>query len=419
MHFEILDPSPLVDAPVGFKVAGVPQESRVEVTAVWAHQNVRFAASGHFVATSNGIVDPATQPAFAGTYEGVDPFGLWWSAQTGGPIPRPAGLDTLITELSARVDGFETAFATLQRRKIAQGVRQVEVSDGGLVALFFCPDEQVPLPGVMVFGGSGGGLEGAETTGALLASHGFATLAIAYFGMSGLPAGLVEVPLEYLQSGLRWLLRQPQVRGPQVGVMGGSRGGELALLLGAHFQEVGAVVAKVPSGVMWSGFDANGTKPGVSAWTLDGKALPMMPRDNTQMWAAVKAVRPVVLTPAFLADLEDTALARSAEIPVEHTQGPILLISGRDDAMWPSTPMAEIAVRRARAHGFRHSITHLSYPDAGHFCASPPGLPLPTRSIHPVDRLEYVYGGTPHGNAAARTDSWNASLLFLRKALSI
>ena len=49
-----------------------------------------------------------------------------------------------------------------------------------------------------------------------------------------------------------------------------SRGGELALLLGATYSRIRAVVAYVPSGIVWPSFPPTGH----SAWTLGGKEAP-------------------------------------------------------------------------------------------------------------------------------------------------
>jgi hypothetical protein len=54
--------------------------------------------------------------------------------------------------------------------------------------LFARPAGDGPFPGVVCFGGSSGGLAAAAAWAPVLASHGFATLAIAYFGVPGTPA---------------------------------------------------------------------------------------------------------------------------------------------------------------------------------------------------------------------------------------
>ena len=83
--------------------------------------------------------------------------------------------------------------------------------------------------------------------------HGYTTFALAYFGVEGLPRELVKIPLEYFKKGFDWLRTQDTVDGRRLGVVGGSKGGELALLLGATFPEIKVVVARAPSGTPRAG----------------------------------------------------------------------------------------------------------------------------------------------------------------------
>ncbi|HEX8259840.1 MAG TPA: hypothetical protein VF558_06050 [Rubrobacteraceae bacterium] len=59
------------------------------------------------------------------------------------------------------------------------------VREGGLVGTFFRPSTPGPHPAVIVLGGSDGGLR--EGSAAVIARQGYATLALAYFGVEGLP----------------------------------------------------------------------------------------------------------------------------------------------------------------------------------------------------------------------------------------
>ena len=56
------------------------------------------------------------------------------------------------------------------------GIAREPVRDDGLVGTFFAPADGTARPGVLVVGGSDGGL--SEGMAALLASHGFAVLAL-------------------------------------------------------------------------------------------------------------------------------------------------------------------------------------------------------------------------------------------------
>jgi dienelactone hydrolase len=277
---------------------------------------------------------------------------------------------------------------------------------------------------VLVFSGSGGGLGGlggVESSAALLASHGFATLALAYFRYEDLPAELVDIPLEYFLEGIDWLRKNVPSPPDRVAVMGASRGGELALLLGSTFpNDVAAVVAKVPSGVVWGGLTRDRVAH-LAAWTVGGHPVRWLEGRHTAPDDLPQRDGAIELTPAFnllLAEASRQARAE-AEIPVERAGGPMLLISGEDDAMWPSVTLSEIAVERAEARGARHPLRHLRYPDAGHAFTVPAGLPVARASQHPIDGRYYAYGGTPIGNARANAGAWWEIVRFLEESIGV
>jgi uncharacterized protein len=296
-------------------------------------------------------------------------------------------------------------------------VRQ-PVREGGLVGTLFLPGASAPRAAVLALGGAGGGLsEGAAET---FAKEGFAALALAYFGVDGLPRELVEIPLEYFERAIAWLRRHPEVDARRVAVVGNSKGGELALLLGAAYpRDVGAVVGYAPSPVVWQGIPLDrevyygGPR---SPWALRGRAVPFV------AWARPSAAEMIWITESLLEDrpistrafyeraLRDGTAVAAAGIPVEKIQAPVLLISGTDDRLWPSTRLSEMAIRRleARGHPFPHE--HLRYEGAGHMIA-PPGY-VPNAGW--TNRFEL--GGTPHANEFANADSWPKVLGFLEEA---
>jgi len=98
----------------------------------------------------------------------------------------------------------------------------------------------------------------------------------------------------------------------------------------------------------------------------------------------------------------------AAAIPVEKINGGILLLSGVEDRIGPSTFMAEQIVARLHPNGFGHGVRHLAFPEAGHGIAAPPGEPLTSVA----ERL----GGTVAGNTRARRNGWQALRAFLARS---
>ena len=202
---------------------------------------------------------------------------------------------------------------------------------------------------------------------------------------------------------------------------GAARGGELALLLGATFADVNAVIAYVPSGVLHGPFGPS--EPGDSrpraAWTHRGSPLPHLAQENqtSDLSAIVRRGGETVETPLHLSRLRDADAVARSTIPVERIKGPVLLISGKDDALWPSFTMAEIARRRLEQHRHPFPVVHLAYEGAGHAIYA--GYPVTTQSTsftHPVSGQRHALGGTPRGNAEAAADSWPRLLRFLAQS---
>jgi dienelactone hydrolase len=416
--------SALVDAAADVHVTGCRPRAAVTVRArVDDPQRGRWESAAIFEADAAGAVDLALACPVAGGYATADPFGLLWSLErdpASAPLAGFAGPSGPVdVELAIEVDGAAADRARIRRCFMGPGIAREPVRDDGLVGTFFAPADGTARPGVLVVGGSDGGL--SEGMAALLASHGFAVLALAYFRAEHLPPDLMEIPLEYFETAIRWLGRRPSVAAGGLGVVGRSRGGELALLLAATFPEITTVVGYVPSGVVHAGIAASpaaGAAPR-SAWTYRGKPLPFVPppidgRPPGPTAASPEA--PLELTPMFLRSLEDRAAVEAAAIAVERIRGPVLLISGEDDRLWPSPVLAEIAAARLATH--THPVTHLRYSGAGHMIG-PVGLPATANTIlHPLRGRAMALGGTPAGNAAAAADSWPRVLQFLRTGLA-
>ncbi len=407
----------LIDERVEIGLTGVRPHGAVTIRAQMRDDDNRsWRSHATFRADAQGGVAVAAQAPLAGTYTDVDAMGLFWSmgpetTAEAAPFAKSGLAPTLMT-ITAEVDGQPCAMATLERLFVAPNVRAEQVRAQGLAGTLFRPPGRGPHPRVIVLSGSGGGLP--QGLAALLASHGYAALALAYFSYEHLPAELVTIPLEYFETGMRWLQAQQGVRDDRLGVVGTSRGGELALLLGATFPRVTAVVGYVPSGIVWGGI-AEGEER--SAWTYRGRPLPFAPGLSPAEMEEVYRHEPIPLTPTFLACLRNPAVGEAVTIPVERTRGAILLISGQDDQMWPSTLFSEMVIARLRRQAFAHPYRHLSYTGAGHDIARP-YLPTTVRQArHPFDERLFAYGGNAQDHAAAQAASWLQVLSFLGEQL--
>ena len=407
----------LLDEPVAFRIEGCTPDGEVVVRAAFDLQGTAFRSEGRYTADGDARLDPATAPSTGGSYTGLDPFGLFWSAEPAGPA-NGAAFDPVVVDLHVTdvASGTDTA-GTIERHWLADGASVEEVDDdaGGVHGLFARPAGAGPFPAVVAFGGSGGGLGPAAGWAPLLASRGFAVLAIAYFLAPKLPADLHEIEVEVVDAAVCWLRARPEVddRARPV-VMGQSRGSELALLAAATWPDrIGGAVVFSGSGVVWSALGSGGPVD-AAAWTVGGATVPYVVQGD--MPPPTPDGSPLELTSVYTGLLGERSVA-DAVIPVERIGGPILAVSGEDDAMWPSVLLIEVAERRAQERGFRHRFEHLRYPDAGHTAPGPPGVPVFVSVHHALVDRPMAFGGTRAGVATARADSWPRVVAFLADAL--
>jgi dienelactone hydrolase len=285
------------------------------------------------------------------------------------------------------------------------------VRDGDLVGTFARPEGKGPYAGVLALGGSDGGIP--EYLLRLLVPEGFACLALAYFSTPDTQRALVEVPLERVQHGLRWLLAQPTVaaRDGRVAVVGASKGAELALLVAATFPDlVGPVVAYTPSAVVWAGVDLSlSSGAAQSSWSVGGRPLPFVPYP-TGVAPSIGA-RGMSLRPIYDKGLDDAAAVRRAAIPIERATGPVLLISGDDDGVWPATRMCTLLTDRMRDAGRSAAIRHLRFAQAGHAL-----FPYPRPPDEAPVSMQVDFGGSDESADAAHQVAWPEVVRHLRSA---
>lgn len=355
------------DRPVHVRITGLPPDAPVEVEArATDHQGAGWRGHATFTPGADGTIDLRRDAPAAGTYTGVDGMGLF------AAMAPPDGALDEERFIPERFGFTITVSVRSGRRVLAERDLRRVIRAGGVTeqTLTVAQDEVAgtifrPAPGtsaktpVLLFTGSDGLVD--HWTAALLASHGFPTLALDYFEGAGLPDTLSDVPLEYFVRAARLLDPAGVV------AVGYSRGSEAALLLAdRHPGVVRGAVLYAPNDAVAQGFPDGG-----HAWTQGGRPIPEGP------------------------------------IAVDGVAGPVLAVAGGDDELWPSLTQTERLAQRLPG------LQRLTYPQAGHGVGTFPHLPSGTRSRHPVTGQVYDHGGTPQADAAARSDGWPKVLTFL------
>lgn len=390
------------------RVSGAEPGALVHLTA----RAFEFVGKGSFVAAVDGTIDTGRDAPVSGTYRGVDVDGLLWSAED-SPLPPPAGFDVVVTATS----GDAGATATLARPAMGTGFTLRDVSAGGLPAKFLTRPDAGARGAVLVLGGSDCSLNATLFEAAWVSTMGFDALAVDYCDQ-----GFIErIPLERLEAALDWLGAQQDIDRGRLAVLGGSRGGELALQLAADLPWLRGAVAVAPSSYRWSD-----TRTGDSAaWTRADAGLASIPRRPQEQ--PVPEFLPdgqtgYRFTPVFLGELAAASGAErsAARIAVEDAGAAVLMIGGDDDGLWPSCRFIDDAWNALADAG--HQRTHpldrkLCVPGAGHLIGAP-GYPTADGYSMARPGVVLVLGGTAEGRGHANRAADEAIRAFLQAALA-
>ncbi|NAY91729.1 prolyl oligopeptidase family serine peptidase [Muricauda sp. JGD-17] len=231
----------------------------------------------------------------------------------------------------------------------------------------------VKQPLVVAFGGGDGGndwtrnyLKGKRDS---LNQKGYALLAIGYFKSSGTSRHLDRISLNAIRDTILAVAQHPKIDSSKIVLMGGSRGGELVLNLACRYPEFSGVIAMSAPHVS---FPAITWTANTSSWMYNDKEVPYVPAPFETISPALKGD----LYTAHAMMLEDKEAAKKAEIQVENINGAILILSGKNDELWPASEMSSQIINRLRENDFKHYYQHIQL-DGGH--------------IAPLEHFDLVY----------------------------
>lgn len=397
----------------------------------WVQIPKPLHAWGDFVPDAAGTIDLNRTSPLAGTYAGIDSYGLLWS---GRPINQKAADPFLPVEvdLAALKDGESRILLTrdgiilsqAQLRSVAPpGLHTQLVAEGRINGAFAAPADGKRHPVVILLHGSeGGDRDGARVLAERFAGQGFAAFALNYFAwdlksLDGVPNAHVNQPIELIGAVRDWIAKRPEADISRIGLYGHSKGAEYAEAAAVYLPWIQAVAACVPTDVVWQGYgigdERNRTNPWgdpptqYSSFSWKAKPLPYVPLEgdrtgyynNTAFYEAKRA--------------EHSKRAKAARIPVERARASFLWLGGGRDAVWASGAMARALDRRMDSAGAGDRSELYLYETAGHdICGD--GT-YPTRLW--TNDARDPRAPDLDANGRATVDGWNRVREFFRRKL--
>ncbi|NXJ16522.1 ACOT5 thioesterase, partial [Odontophorus gujanensis] len=399
----------LFDEPLGIAVQGLGPRQEVTLRASLRDEaGELFEAHARYRAADDGELDLARCPALpGGSFSGLEPMGLLWALQprkafwrlVKKDVQTPFRLQLEVLEGHGDDPGRLLAQAQHERAFLRDGVRRVPVREGRIRATLFLPPGPAPFPGVIDIDGLGGGL--CERRASLLANHGFATLALAYYQYEDLIQKPDKLHLEYFEEAVNYMLQHTQVvKGPGIGLLGYSKGGDLSLAMAAFLKNITAV-ASINGPVAITVFPL----------CYKDKSIPPLLYDEKR----VKVYDDNILDYSDCGFDPFKAPGNQSLIPLEKAEAHLLLIAGQDDRIVNNKYFATEAFKYLQARG-KENVQTLIYPGAGH-CIEPPFSPFYPIGNHPIFHKRAVLGGELTAYSKAQVHAWLQILAFFHKHL--
>ncbi|XP_068595284.1 peroxisomal succinyl-coenzyme A thioesterase-like [Brachionichthys hirsutus] len=369
----------------------------------------------HYTTSATGTVNVSEDPSLGGTYCGVEQMGLLWSLRpVAGSSPwirlRKTNVQIPLVFTISVYQGHQTggfvdllplAGVVVERWYMAPDVQRIPITEDGVTAALFLPSGPGPFPGVLDLWGGGGKL--VEYRAAMLASHGFASLALDYLTPKVTLETGKMVDSDYFEAAYGVLRQHPRVLGSRIAMVGLSFGTSVTLKVAAYSELIKLRCVVCISGSHVQPVD--GSIKEMMSFLRENAAKARITDDNQVIWRDL--LLPIPTDPTLKVD-------------VGRLQCPLLLVVGEDDQNWPARESAtDIKAMMERA-GNCHLLTVLQYPNAGHLI-EPPYTPLTRSSFFKSATSDQksitLWGGETVAHSRAQEDAWRKMLVFLRENL--
>lgn len=424
MRILIDKPISMCDEKIRVSFEDLPQNSIITVTAESSDyycinastktgMGTIWHSKGCYKSSACGTLNLTKDASTGGSYTGTHGMGLFYrmkptkrkEAKLATNLRAIAVQKSYHIKLSVFFEEEKLGESTIERKFQADNIIHQDINQENLVARFFKEPQKRNQPAIIVLSGSDGRIEKAQNIAQLFASHGYASLAVCYFGLVGTSDCLSQIPLELIEKAIAFLKQQPEVNTQKIAVYGRSKGGELALLAGSEFPELSCVIANTPSSFIMEGLTAKNRNSKTSSWTYKKHDFPYIP---FKIWDFIPFVlKKILFNQQDLASPFSKIIhrknAEKARIKIENVQGSILLLSSELDEVWPSTLFCTQALTHLKKYNFSYVYKHKNYLHSGH---------LLTIAYQPIPRYTSQNWDKQLKDSVA---SWEETLLFLKQ----
>ncbi len=378
---------------IGLRFDGLEPGTHALVTAerYSSRQDALYASAALYRVSAAGDIDPSRDAPIAAPWTSPGEQHLFQTVTASPADPalededplRSMGWRTVRINLDADLDGIadDTTHIVLARSTIETDRTLLGEDHPGAFLLTPLDHAPSPRPAIIVLGGSEGNDSAARDLAPRWASRGYAVVGLPYYSpawgdqpqqIPGLPRAFADIPIDRLGSVRDFLAARDDIDASRIGILGVSKGAEMALAGASRIEGFAAIAAIVPSDVIWEGWGGGDAR---SSFSYKGEPLPFVPYlgmgAEFAKRARGQAVR--IRLPHDAGRLANPDRVESARIRVEDIAAPVFVSGGDEDNVWDSGGMARNIKERRDAEGLE-TVAIVSS-EAGHSISGTPYSP--------------------------------------------
>lgn len=298
----------------------------------------------------------------------------------------------------------------------------LSIENNNFCGFFANSTNSVFYPAIII-GGSEGRIHNKWAK--FLAYNSISALALGYFNCEGISQNLEYIQLEYFLESIEWI--KNHTKKDKVVLIGYSHGAQVALLLGSLFPSLFyKIICFSPISYLLGGFPYV-NKP---AWKYQNKDIApylngiyskdemLILSEDLKMSTLKNKIPfhnntkedPYIIKELFEA-MNKLPQATESEIKVENITCPILLFSGKDDKIWPSSFYCQNITNRLKRNKSFIKCEHIEYEYVGHGIFESYNGPVFCR----LGEFWCTLGGMSEQNDMAEINAWQKTIEFIKK----
>lgn len=228
---------------------------------------------------------------------------------------------------------------------------------------------------IICMSGSDGNKDLAISIADVFIEEGYSVLVLGFFKWEGLSKEACNIPVEYVENAVKWLLQEQNGKIKKVGIRGSSMGAQYALLCASLIPEISCVITAAPFDHVMEYVTDRFKRGGHSTYSYQGKEIAYSPSvllDKSfplLLWQCITD-KQYGLKRMFRFYYDKNPITDDSRIKVENMKADVLLMASVVDDCWPALETANRIEGILKQNQYPYRVKKVIYEKGSHAIGS-------------------------------------------------